>query len=435
MKILFTIIWMTICTQSLFSQTYTPIDTANLEIRKQESKLFLSNEKLFYKSLNSGYSFGERALIKRKYDSMDKAFNEDILNGQFIFDKRFDRMIDSILTELQATNPQIPKDLKFYISRNLPLNATSFGNKIFSINLGSFYFLQNDDQIAAVISHEIAHLILNHTIRNMQHQYMLNKSSDIRSEIFDIRNEKNNQGEKAYNKLRNILYEDGRLNKKQELEADSLGYVIYRKTKFNKGDYVKDLMLSEMYDTLRPAGLDIQTYKKVFNLPQLPFKEEWLKKEDFSNYNYSKFKDRYNEDSINSHPETVKRIALLKKTFPELMNTDSLHAATPQFLKLQQIAKYEQPPSLMIQEEYGLGVYICLLRIQENDKDEYYTEWLGKFFDKITDARKHYLLNRYLDRLDPKNQSESYQQFLNFMWNLNLKELEKITEHYTKKGS
>ena len=435
MKIIFTIIWITIFTQSLFSQTYTPIDTANVEVRNQKSKKFLSDEKLFYKSLNSTYSGGECSLIKKKYAAIDKTFNEDILKGQFIFDERFDRLIDSILTELRVADPSIPMDLKFYISRNLTLNASSLGNRIFGINLGSFYYLQNEDQMASVISHEIAHLILNHTIENMQHQYKLSTSSEIRNELSEIRFDKNNQGSKAYSSFKNILYEDGRLNKMQELQADSLGYEIFRKTKFNKAEFVNDLMLCEMYDTIRPVGLEIQTYKKVFDLQQQPFKADWLKKEDFSNYDYSKFKARYNEDSINSHPETVTRIAALKKLFPELQKPEGSNEASPRFLKLKEIATYEQPPCLMFQEEYGLGVYICLLRLQENDKDEYYKEWLGKFFEKIYDARKQYTLNRYLDRLDPKNQSESYQQFLSFMWNINLSEIKIITDYYTKKGS
>jgi len=435
MKKFFIFILISLTFQSLFSQTYTPIDTANLDVRKRASSLFLTNEKLFYKVLSPEYKGGERSLIKRRYESINKAFNEEILKGQFVFDERFDKLVDSIVSEIKANNPTIPEDLKFYISRNLPLNAASFGNKNFEINMGVFCYLQNEDQLASVLSHEIGHYILNHTIKNIQHQYFLNKSSEVKEQIYEIKNEKNNQGVKAYTRLKNLLYEDGRLNKRQELEADSLGYEIYRKTRFNKGEYINDLRLSEMYDTIRPKGLDIQTYKKVFNLKQLPFKEEWLKKEDFSNYDYSRFKERYNEDSISSHPETEERIAALKKLFPELQKPEESHDGSPQFMKLHLIAGYERLPNLMFQEEYGVGVYGCLMGIQEDEKDAFYTEWLGKFFEKIYDARKHYTLNRYLDRIDPKNQSESYQQFLSFIWNLNLSEIKTISDYYTKKGS
>jgi len=62
----------------------------------------------------------------------------------------------------------------------------------------------------------------------------------------------------------------------------------------------------------------------------------------------------------------------------------------------------------------------------------YYKKWLGKYFTKIHKARKEYTLNRYLDKVDPKNHPKDYQQFLNFMWNLKLTELEQIALYYSK---
>jgi Zn-dependent protease with chaperone function len=421
--------------QNVLSQIYIPMDTSSVEIRKEAAKLYQFNEKLFNKKLNTEYKSGELAFIKKRYEYINKSFNEDILKGEYIFDERFDRMITEIVTEIKATNTFIPSDLKFYVSRDITLNASSFGNKNFVIHLGAFYYLQNEDQLAAVISHETAHLVLNHTIKWMINQYNLTKSSDFKDEVSEIKNDKNNQGNKAYIKYKNIVYQDGRLSKKHELEADSLGYEIYRKTKFNKTGYINNFRLKEIYDTIRPVGLNISTYKKVFNLQQQPFNEKWLQKEDFTKYNYTNFKERYNEDSIDSHPETVFRIAELKRKFSELRDEEESVVASQQFSDLQKIAKFEQTSCLMFQEEYGLGVYFCLLRIQENDHIEFYNERLGEFFKKIVNARKQYTLNRYLERIEPKNQSESYQQFLSFMWNLNLTELKNIADYYTKKGS
>ncbi|MFW2135123.1 hypothetical protein ACK2M7_02360 [Chryseobacterium sp. TY4] len=49
--------------------------------------------------------------------------------------------------------------------------------------------------------------------------------------------------------------------------------------------------------------------------------------------------------------------------------------------------------------------------------------YLVLLFNKIYDVRKTYTLNRYLDKIEPHKQSQSYQQFLSFMWNLNLDEI------------
>jgi hypothetical protein len=49
------------------------------------------------------------------------------------------------------------------------------------------------------------------------------------------------------------------------------------------------------------------------------------------------------------------------------------------------------------------------------------------------EAKKEYKFNRYVEQLAPKDQSKSYFQFLNFLWNLNLEEYKNIADYYTKK--
>ena len=97
---------------------------------------------------------------------------------------------------------------------------------------------------------------------------------------------------------------------------------------------------------------------------------------------------------------------------------------------MQEISRMEILPNLFYEEEYGVGVYNCLQFLQEGEKVDYYKAWLGKCFLKIYEARKSYQLNHYLDRIEPKRQSKSYQQFLAFMWNLSLEDIKNITEHY-----
>jgi hypothetical protein len=68
----------------------------------------------------------------------------------------------------------------------------------------------------------------------------------------------------------------------------------------------------------------------------------------------------------------------------------------------------------------------------ETKYEAYYKKWLGYCFSKIYEGRKNYKLNRYLDRIDPKEQSESYQQYLSFVWNLRLNEIKEIADFYSK---
>lgn len=417
------------------AQMYMPIDTANLQVRKAESKKYTEAAKLYYNLAVADYENGEKSLFKKRCESMNKVMNENLLSGQYVFDVRFQKMIDSIVSEIIRKNSEVPIDLKFYVSRNNSLNASSLGNKYFVVNMGVFYFLQNEDQLAAIISHEVAHFMLNHLLSDIQHQYSLKKEEGLKEELAQIKMNKENKSDKAYNKLKDLLYIEGNLNKQQEYQADSLGYIFLKNTRYKRAEFINSFKLQQAYDTIRPIGLHLDTYKKVFNLPTQPFKVDWMKKEDFTKYDYSKWKAKYDEDSLSSHPDTELRIKALLKLFPELAKAEKAIGATAEFDSLSTIAKYEQPYTFEFQEEYGLGVYFCLYSLQKDEDVVYYQNRLGNFFQKIYIARKEYKLNRYLERIDPKNDSESYQQFLSFMWNLNLDEIKTIADYYNKKGS
>jgi len=417
--------------QLSFSQEqYVPIDTANFPVRKTKSAEYLDRAKLFKNEINEKYSGKEKSYINDSFDNMHKNFNKELLAGDYVFDARFDSMVDEVVAELKTQNPEIPNDLTFYISKEPALNAASMGDRRFVVNMGTFYFLDNEMQLAAILSHEIGHLLLNSVIKSMQREHVLNQT-DSKQQLKNIRKLKTDKSEEALKSYKNLLYSESNIRQTEEYKADSVGYTLYRNTKYAKDDYLSAMKLIAQYDTVKPIGLSIEIYKKMFDLPNQPYKDEWLKREDFSTYDYTKYKARIDADSVRSHPEVTERIAALKKIFPELSNqsADSTKASG-KFEELNKIAKMEQMPNFDYSEDYGVGIYLCLLHIQNNDCVDYYKNWLGKFFQKIYTARKNYTLNRNLDRIAPNNQSESYQQFLNFMWNLNLNEIKNIADYF-----
>jgi hypothetical protein len=416
----------------LNAQMYTPIDTSNLDQRKKESAAYLLNAKKYLSDNLKQFSGGERSFIKKQCEKRNKIINEKILKGECVFDARFDSLLNALVDRIVAANPSIPTGMRFYVTRDLSLNGSSLGNGSFMLNIGSFYYLQNEDQLASLLAHEIGHLCLKHTEYDILELYTQEHSDDLGEVVDGINRQKYNKGDIATSKLKELLYQNGAKDKKQELESDSIGYVYYRNAKFRSSEFVHSLKLLAEYDTLRPKGLDSTVYKTVFNLPNQPFKKEWMKMEDFSSYDYTKYKERFNEDSIEAHPETMVRIERLRLLFPEVKDFEKSEP-TNRFLQLQKIAEMEQFPSLYIKEKYGIGLYLCLLKLQNHPDDKYTKKWLGEFLFGLAKARKEYTLNRYLDRINPKDQSESYRQFISFMWNLTLSELQNTADYYTKK--
>lgn len=416
-----------------FGQVYKPLDTTDYAKRKDFLRNFsLDTENLIKKS-KSDYPGKKGAELSKIYKEFSKDFEKKVKEKSFVFNAEFDSKIKALIERLRKNNTQIPQNLKILIAKDNTPNAYCFADGTFVINMGLFSWLNNDDQLAAVISHELGHKISEHTLRVFLD--MIDQDELDKTVVENIKSTKENQNKKAFDVLKNRIYRKGAENRKQEMQADSLGYVIFKSSDFKKTEFVNALKRLEDFDTISPRELKVETYKKYFTLPKQEFKEKWLKKEDFSLYNYNNFKEKLNKDSLKTHPEIARRIDHLKKIFPELKMQTADEKPSESYAVLEKIARMETLPNFYYSEDYGVGIYSSLQFLQDAEEEEYYKKWLGKCFAKIYEARKNYNLNRYLDRVDPKNQSESYQQFLNFMWNLSLDEIKNIADYYQNKES
>lgn len=416
----------------IFAQGYKAIDTADYMQRKEFLKNFADHNEAFIKKLKSQYSGKTGSGLSKVYKEFGADFEKQVKNKDFVFRSEFDPAIKSLIERLRKNNPGFPQNLKILIAKDNMPNAYCLADGTFVINMGLYSWLDNDAQIAAVIAHELGHKIDDHTFKTVldiveQDQQDKSTVQNIK-ETTESRSQRQNQ--KAFDLFKNRIYKKSVEKRKQEMQADSLGYTIFKKSDFNKNEFVNALQKLQNFDTISPRVLKVETYKKLYHLPKQAFNEKWLKKEDFSLYNYNFYKEKLNKDSLASHPEMTKRIEKLKKKFPELNISVEPEKPSETYLSLKKTARMEILPNYFHSEDYGVGIYSAMQFLQDEEDEKYYKAWLGKCFAKIYEARKNYNLNRYLDRIEPKDQSESYQQFLNFMWNLSLDEIKNIADYY-----
>lgn len=410
------------------AQTYIPADTADYKQRLAFCEHYKESNKLFTKRIKDNYKRKIAIRIEENIESYSEKLIEEIMDSHFLFDERFTTKANKILDEFKNKNTEIPENTRIVVSKDPALNAFCLPDGTFIINLGLFYWLKNEDQIAGVIAHEIAHKILEHYLKTQVLAIENELSGESKDKVKEIKNEKYNKSEKAFELFKSMMYAKGDVRKNQEFQADSLGYILLKKTSYNRLNYIDMLNLVEKYHKLKPQGLKKDIYRKTFDLPNQKFNEDWFNIEDFSRYEYT-YKEKLNEDSLSTHPETESRINRLIALFPELKNP-LINDADDTFKTLKSIAEYEQVISLQFFEEYGLSTYICLTQLQENKDTVFYKSILGRNFAKIYEAKKQYKLNRYVDRIDPKNHSESYIQFLSFIWNLKIDEVKGIMDYY-----
>lgn len=420
----------------IFAQNYKPVDTADYRERKIFLQNYTQNNEAFSKYIKSHYDGELSRYLNRNYDEFQKEFRKNIQAKDFHHKSQFNSYIQTLITKLRDKNPTIPTQLTVLIEKDNSPNAASVGDGTVIVNMGLFNWLDNEDQMMAVLSHEIGHQMLLHTLKYQAKKFAANKSS--KSQVSEINHSKTNIPDKAMNLFKNIVYSNSEERRKNEKQADSLGYVLFKNASTSQFEYQNALKNLQRFDTISPKVVEKIFYNKTFDLPNAPFKENWMKMEDFSTYNYAHYKEKFNKDSLSTHPETENRISRLGELFTELKTSkEPAIKENSEYSRLKEIAHWEIAPNYFYSEDYGRGIYTLLQdKSHETLKDEnYFNTWLGKFFDKIYWARKEYKLNRYLDRLEPQKQDKSYQQFLTFMWNLSLDDIKNIADYYKKKSS
>jgi hypothetical protein len=416
----------------LFAQESFVIDTTDFVERQSFLEKYQQSNLVLLESLETKHEKKVFKILKKNMEALEKEFSVEINEKNFHFDDRLLGKANEILEEFKNKNPEVPEHTKILISKNPSLNAFCLPDGTFVLNLGLFYWLENEDQVASVVAHEISHKILEHSIKSQLKTINDDLSGSNKKLVREVKNQKYNRAEKAFDLFKKSLYATGELRRKYEFEADSLGYLLLQKTKYNKFEFKETLKLMEKYDTIQPMYLIAEdVYKKVFDLPNQPFKEEWMKVEDFSAYNYALSKESLDEDSISTHPEIDDRIKKLETIYPELKESKS-NAPTEAFKKIEKIAYYNIIPNLIFFEDYGHAIYLCLNRIEKEKDVALHQKLLGEIFQKVYQAKKDYKLNRCLERIDPQNHTNSYIQFLSFMWNLNLGEIKNVAEYYNK---
>lgn len=422
-------------TSCLFSQTIQLIDTSDYKTRTEVIEKLESH----YNSINSEIKQSYKGKMRREmefiYESSQAEFLESINHKKLIFNSPFNKYMDSVGSQIKEKNITLKDtDLVFFVAKDPLPNAFCMGDNTFVINIGLFSFFDNEYELLSVISHEFAHQILKHGKKNIKRKAEANINIlDRRSlTVRNISKNKYNRGSQSFAILKNLLYEQGEIKRQQEIQADSLGYIIFKSLNGQKSEFINSLKKLVDIDSVPTEEVSKSVYKTVFDLPNLPFEESWFKSENFDDYNYNFYTEKITQDSISSHPEAIDRINHLQQIFPELKETFEAEKASKTYLKLKELAKKTRVENLYYLNEYGLSIYLILYRLHQGIDVDYCKAWLGINFEALFEAKKKYQLNRYVDRVVPNEQSKSYQQFLNFIWNLKLNEIKTIAEHYSK---
>jgi len=423
-KALFSLI-VFLCTLPATLQAQAVLDTANVAYRAAVSTYF---EQVTLKGESEIDQINDRKArneFAANYKEKQDEFRKLIKKGTFIEHPKYSPLMQSVFEKLKKGNPSANfNEIRLLLAISEDYNAYNYGDGIVVLNLPLMIEMDNEYELAYVISHEISHQKLNHVYKSMLKKATASTSKELKKQTANIEKEKYNKGKLAENLFKKLVYGTREESRRCEHQADSLGY-IYFKNAYPGKEYYAIETLRKLKDIDKPSNDSLvkNDFVALFEVNNLKFNEEWIAS-DIANYSYQKQTRLWDVDSLRTHPDCDLRIDFLKKAFAikESKLTDTNAETNP-------ASEYEYIFGLYHLKEYGKSLYFTLLKLKSNPKDAFLRKLFYDNLLKIREARNSLTLNRYVEVENPNN-AHDYNQVLCLLRNIRKNELNQIIDFY-----
>lgn len=392
---------------------------------ENKDSIFSHLEKL--REYQTSNLLSDKNVSKKKKLFREKTENifESIEDSTFIFDKHISEKLNPILHEIYSSNPLInPTDFYFLINRSYVPNAACFGDGSFMLNMGLFFHMESDDELAFIICHELAHYELNHVNKKIESYIDTLNSNEIKHISRSIKKQKYNRTNDGINLIKGLTFDLMQKSRQVEIEADSLGLILFKNTKYNLDASISALnKLDAVDDMLFKEKTKIES---IFNFPEYPFNEKWLKKEEtLFQINETVNDYEFNKDSLKTHPDIPLRITQLK--IPE--NIKPGKSIKTQIQQIKEILKAKHLNIYFDFKQFDFALYKLLLE-NENSLNEEVINNTAVLFKMMYEMKKKHSLGKYVPQPSPFTDEKNLNEVRLFIHNLELKNIRKIGYFY-----
>ncbi len=243
-----------------------------------------------------------------------------VLDGLFIFNEPVTSQLTGTFSELIEAN-DLRLDPLVFISRSPSMNAASYGDGLFVINVGLLEGLTTREQLAYVLAHELAHDQLLHRYDQLLQRAVVQAQRDAHQPK-GRRGRRRERSTTSRAEAREQIYEQHRHSRARELEADSLAIVYLAGAGLPTTPALRAL---ERLNRDSPFRLPAGTVGKHLHTEAYPFKPSWTEEEETmfggafgGTTPDDDTEDFWQRDSLTTHPQLDQRTTQLKTLIGEL---------------------------------------------------------------------------------------------------------------------
>jgi len=393
---------------------------------------FIGHEQRYRRTLDAlpaEYTGDYKKQYGLRWDNVKKKFR----TGEIYTAAYAREYLESLVSEIVRSNPVLANfPFSCYFSRSGVPNASYLGEGVILINMGLFHRLDNESQAAFVICHELAHLYLGHSEKNIDNYVRKIHSPEVQKELKDIKKKQYNKRAQYEDLLKGLSFDSRRHGRGFEMEADSMAAVLLGNTGFDVAEALTALDLLDHIDTDSMSTGDV--LRKTFDAPAYPFQQRWLTKEEGLLGGHALLSKNEFADSLKTHPDCPARILALQPAVKSYSREGMRRFVidSVRFERLRLVFPYEITEFSYVSEDYGRSLYYTLELLQRQPGDPYLVAHAGKLLNELYAAMKAHRLSKVAENPSPAY-SPSYNQLLQFIQNLYPENIAALSYHFLKR--
>ncbi len=318
--------------------------------------------------------------------SRNSSIIEELEENRVIYDTMLLNKCNAIVTRIKSANPNFSFDnIAVYINRSCVANACCYGEGTLFVNAGLFLWVDDDDELALVIGHELSHQFLNHSESKIKKNIALVSSDDFINEMKAIKKSSDGKYERYKNLMKELVTQNGTHSRFKETEADSLGFILAKNAGYNVTKAAGILLKLDHVDDLFEAG-NLYNVKEYF---EKAVTDSFIFKTNSKYHGLSMATVTMNADkaidSIKTHPDCVARYQKItgNAIIPQSLNCCSyLHANTNYAVikerVLVELVRYEYEKNHLT-----LCAHFCLFALKNGYTSSFYKYFLSMSFSGI----------------------------------------------------
>lgn len=304
--------------------------------------------------LNKSKSEKNKSVREVFYKSSNYHQDRLLRSGIVLFNDPISVYVNKVADEIFKNDKALRMQLQIFIVKSDVVNAFCFDNGIILVNTGLIAQLDNEAQLAYILSHEASHFVKKHSIEGFV------KSTTSRGRY-----------------RTSLDIDEYKYSQEAETEADVNGVKIFRESKYTyKGIVGAFNVLKYSYLPFDEVVFD----KKFLEDTNFVFPTDYFLKE----LSPIKKEEDY-DDSKSTHPNIKKRKEAAGKELGEFSDEgrEKFIVGQDEFNKVREIARFEGCRLNLLYKDYVPCIYNCYLLLKKYPENVYLKTTLGKALFEI----------------------------------------------------